>query len=1209
MQRTITQKIYCFFHVRVLALILLMASGLFSNAQYVNGSLSTGATAANGTAAPTGYTWSECQASGGVANTNSGYTANGTFSVVDDFVVPTGQTWNLTKVYTYGYLTGSTGTTSPLALLRVRIHSGNPSLGPTTIVFGDLTTNRLTAATDALMYRIFNTVVPAPAATTTTRKIWKLEAAISVSLPAGTYWIEFQDDAGFVPASTPVGVRTLPGYNALQGNSGVYTALQDAGNPTTVPSVNMDLPFGVDYTTAACAAPALPTATATPSTVASGNPSTLAVTAGALNSATAWKWYSGSCGGTLVGTGTSIVVNPTVTTTYYVRGEGGCVTPGACTAITVNVGGSCISPATATICAGVIQPLSTVGSSSLQSFTSTVPVAIPASPNTGVATGDPANPYPTTIAVAALPTTGVTVASVTISGLTHTFPNDIDMVLQSPSGTNVILMSDVGGTSAPAAPLNYTFDDNATASLTTGSSPSGTYKPTNSGTPDAFPAPGPGSLTQVTPTLASFTGDPNGGWKLYIVDDAGGDIGSITGFTITFNVPAAPTAVWSPITGLYSNAGATIPYVAGTPASIVYAKPAGTTTYTAAYSSGPCAASTNNVTVTVNPIPTVAVTPTSGCSPLTMTASGATTYSWTPAAGLSATTGATVTATPTANTVYTVTGTTAGCSNTATASVSFTPPAPTVFPAPPVSACLGTPQPISITTAAGFGAPVTVSFPSGTLNLAIPENVSGISHTVNVSGIPTGAVITAASVTLNISHTYVGDCMISLKAPNNNILNLDNLLNGTNNPGANFTNTIIGSTGTTALSAGVAPFTALFKADGNTGATGAFGVPSGATGFAPNTPTFAGLYSVPNGPWTIAMYDAGPPDVGSLTNWTLNITYTPIVPFTGIFTPNAGLFLDAAGTVPYAGTSVSTVYAKPPASTTYSVTIANGTCVSPATSIPVTVNTPVAITTQPANAAVCTDKTTSFTIVTTGTTPVHNWQVSTNGGTSYTTLANGGVYSGVNTATLVITAPPVALNGNRYRDSISGTSPCGFVNSASAILTVNPLPTITLTAAPYTRLYPGLTTTISVAVTPVPAATYTWFRNGIQIPGATTGSYVVNVDGFGDYSVRVTDANGCTNTSGIKTIADSANSTLFIYPNPNSGTFQVRYYSLPNNVLARNLFIYDAKGSRVYTQTFSIGTSYAAMNVNLKPFGTGTYWVVLSDKNGKRIKIGKVVIF
>ncbi|MBK7408639.1 MAG: HYR domain-containing protein [Saprospirales bacterium] len=59
---------------------------------------------------------------------------------------------------------------------------------------------------------------------------------------------------------------------------------------------------------------------------------------GDLNDATNWYWYTDGCGQTQVGTGTSIVVNPAMTTTYYVRGEPGCDGPLPCTSITVNVG-------------------------------------------------------------------------------------------------------------------------------------------------------------------------------------------------------------------------------------------------------------------------------------------------------------------------------------------------------------------------------------------------------------------------------------------------------------------------------------------------------------------------------------------------------------------------------------------------------------------------------------------------------------------------------------------------------------------------------------------------------------------------------------------------------------------------------------------------------------------------------------------------------
>ena len=46
----------------------------------------------------------------------------------------------------------------------------------------------------------------------------------------------------------------------------------------------------------------------------------------------------------------------------------------------------------------------------------------------------------------------------------------------------------------------------------------------------------------------------------------------------------ATEMTWSPVTNLYTDAAATIPYVAGTPLSIVYTKPNTTTTYTATIS-------------------------------------------------------------------------------------------------------------------------------------------------------------------------------------------------------------------------------------------------------------------------------------------------------------------------------------------------------------------------------------------------------------------------------------------------------------------------------------------------------------------------------------------------------------------------------------------------------------------------------------------------
>lgn len=89
--------------------------------------------------------------------------------------------------------------------------------------------------------------------------------------------------------------------------------------------------------------PDQPTAMAAPDTISQGDSSLLSVTAGNLNDATAWIWYTGSCGGSKVtpsttnATGSTISVKPLVTTTYYVRGEGGCMPAGACDSVIVVV--------------------------------------------------------------------------------------------------------------------------------------------------------------------------------------------------------------------------------------------------------------------------------------------------------------------------------------------------------------------------------------------------------------------------------------------------------------------------------------------------------------------------------------------------------------------------------------------------------------------------------------------------------------------------------------------------------------------------------------------------------------------------------------------------------------------------------------------------------------------------------------------------------
>jgi streptogramin lyase len=154
-------------------------------------------------------------------------------------------------------------------------------------------------------------------------------------------------------------------------------------------------------------------------------------------------------------------------------------------------------------------------------FQNTSQVAVP---NTG-ASGIGA-PYPSNVPVSGLQGT-VTGVTVRLTGISHTFPDDLDILLQGPQGHSVMLASDVGSpagtTSYPADGITLNFSDSA-ARLLSDTEPlvSGFYRPTNrapseSQTELSTPAPPPpyGSA------LSAFNGtNPNGTWKLFAIDDA-----------------------------------------------------------------------------------------------------------------------------------------------------------------------------------------------------------------------------------------------------------------------------------------------------------------------------------------------------------------------------------------------------------------------------------------------------------------------------------------------------------------------------------------------------------------------------------------------------------------------------------------------------------------------------------------------------------------
>jgi len=92
---------------------------------------------------------------------------------------------------------------------------------------------------------------------------------------------------------------------------------------------------------------------------------------------------------------------------------------------------------------------------------------------------------------------------------------------------------------------------------------------------------------------------------------------------------------------------------------------------------------------------------------------------------------------------------------------------------------------------------------------------------------------------------------------------------------------------------------------------------------------------------------------------------------------------------------------------------------------------------QPPNTAICNAGNGSIAINTTGTNLTYQWQISTNGGGSFTDLTNNATYVGVTSSTLSIAGANLSMNGYQYRVIMNGTCTQANTTSNASILTVN----------------------------------------------------------------------------------------------------------------------------------------------------------------------------
>jgi len=336
------------------------------------------------------------------------------------------------------------------------------------------------------------------------------------------------------------------------------------------------------------------------------------------------------------------------------------------------------------------------------------------------------------------------------------------------------------------------------------------------------------------------------------------------------------------------------------------------------------------------------------------------------------------------------------------------------------------------------------------------------------------------------------------------------------------------------------------------------------------------------------------------------------------------------------------------------------------------VNAPANITTQPTATPKCVGDDIAIAVTASGTGLNYQWQVSTDGGNTFTNIASA------NTSILNLNGLSSSDNGNVYHVVISAAPPCTQVTSsdvtlvvnpipvtgvdvqpsdvvcagstivlsgtgantyqwdngvqnnvsfsigetttfhvtgtsngcsadASVVITVNPLPQVTISASPYTNLLPGLSTTITASVNQ-PGSVYSWTKDGTVIPGQSGSTIHVDENGHGTYVASFTDDNGCTGFSNELKIGDSTLSTAFLYPNPNKGHFFITSNTSVSGSQNYTVVIYDSKGSLVLTKSFAISSANMKIEINAPHLSHGTYMVVLRNSNGKVVGKGKLTI-
>lgn len=545
------------------------------------------------------------------------------------------------------------------------------------------------------------------------------------------------------------------------------------------------------------------------------------------------------------------------------------------------------------------------------------------------------------------------------------------------------------------------------------------------------------------------------------------------------------TYSWSPSTAL-SSATAANPS----------ANPTSTTNYTVTVTDNGGCVKSSSVSVTVNSV-TVSVTPASanisGGDNISLTASGASTYSWSPSTGLNQTTGATVIATPSTTTSYTVTGTNGnGCSATQLVVV-------TVYATGSCSGCtifVSTNNSSNYTVSSGQKLCITST---GTVTGTITLNGGTI---CNQGTFTPGTFNYTTGVFDNYGNATTGSISLTNSATLTNYSGGTLTISGTlsmNNSAASFINHGTATiTGAQTKSGGTITNDGSLTFNSSTGQSGGTYTNSGTiscTDLTINGGTFDN-----NTPGSISV-NGNFVNSGTASGNSGTITCTGNFSNSGTFNLNGGFISSVDftnnGTIHGPGTGNGCATIKATGTTTNSGTIDAYADVCDATpptgTIKIDINSGTVT-----NVSYCTCCLLNTPTIT-GTNTICS-------GTSTTLTASAGTsYSwSTGATTQAITVSPSTTTNY----SITITYANGCVRTVNGVVTVNPSPTVT--ASSNITICNGSSTTLTASG----ALTYTWSPS-TGLSASTGVTVTASPTTTTNYTVTGTNSNGCTGAASV----------------------------------------------------------------------------------------------